>query len=585
MSKRRCVLRASHHAWASDVLIFRDALKRARSAALAVAQTTGEVVTRLITEIAHASLFAGLTVGAVAATGLSAAPARAQTTDTYTFCANEWSTCPFTGTRTVRYGDEGHYVYKSFSGGVACRNDAFGGDPHPSSLSKTCALQTTSSTAVPAPAPAPIDTSAKTYTTCANEWGTCAFSGTKVVRYGDLGHYVTKVFSNGAACRNDSFGGDPHPGSLTKTCALESGSVSTTPAPTPTLMSVSVPVPVPTPVPAAPVPASPAPTGSATRPSYNRGVGFFVLAGKLYDANGKEFRPRGVNKVHWDNPSLGLNNTKANATRWTIDFNQSTAKNLALLQGTSGNAGTIARQNVIIPGNWNGTCKDDPSYLNAIVDTWVAQVSMWKTLEKQMILNIANEWGPGDSTVWRDSYINAIARLRAAGYHATISITAGGCGQDPNSILKWGQAVFNSDPEKNVIFDQHVYGAYQDVAGGAPGQWDDQPDLETHFKALNATGLVVMIGEFGPGRGIGPSPTNIKPERVMQLAEQYGLGWLAWAWDDNNLAQSRSDDTWFGMSVSGSYNSSSDLTIFGRTVVEHPSLGLKVLGKPASIFQ
>ena len=37
-------------------------------------------------------------------------------------------------------------------------------------------------------------------------------------------------------------------------------------------------------------------TGSATRPSYNTGTGFFVLNGKLYDANGKEVRilKRGV---------------------------------------------------------------------------------------------------------------------------------------------------------------------------------------------------------------------------------------------------------------------------------------------------
>jgi hypothetical protein len=38
------------------------------------------------------------------------------------------------------------------------------------------------------------------------------------------------------------------------------------------------------------------------------------------------------------------------------------------------------------------------------------------------------------------------------------------------------------------------------------------------------------------------------------------------------------------MSISGSYDSSADLTEFGRTVVEHPSWGLKTLAKPASIF-
>jgi mannan endo-1,4-beta-mannosidase len=290
--------------------------------------------------------------------------------------------------------------------------------------------------------------------------------------------------------------------------------------------------------------------------------------------------------VHWDNASVGLSAANANATRWTIDFNRRPADNISLLQGSTGSAGTIDKKHVVIPGNWDGTCKDDPTYLTRMVDTWVGQVASWKMLEKSMILNIANEWGPGgDGTVWRDAYLTAIKRIRAAGYHATISITAGGCGQDPNSIVKWGQTLFNADPEKNVIFDQHIYGVYQDSAGGAPGSWDDQPELDAQIKALAATGLVVVLGEFGPGRNIGPSPTMMKPERVVQLAETYGLGWLAWAWDDNNLNGGMSDENSFSMSYSGTYTKSTDLTTFGRTVVEHSKYGLKVLARPATIFQ
>jgi mannan endo-1,4-beta-mannosidase len=145
--------------------------------------------------------------------------------------------------------------------------------------------------------------------------------------------------------------------------------------------------------------------------------------------------------------------------------------------------------------------------------------------------------------------------------------------------------VFDSDPEKNVIFDQHIYGVYRDIAGGDSGSYNNQPDLEPHVKALAATGLVVALGEFGPGRNVGPSPTMIKPERVIELAEKYGLGWLAWAWDDNNLAGGMSDENSFSMSYSGTYTKSSDLTSFGRVVVEDPKLGLKVLAKPASIFK
>jgi hypothetical protein len=319
---------------------------------------------------------------------------------------------------------------------------------------------------------------------------------------------------------------------------------------------------------------------TVTRPSSSLGVGFFVSGGKLYDANGSEFVIRGVNKVHWDNWSQGLDKAHANTVRWTIDFGRSAADNVSLLLGTSGQPvnGTIASQHVVIPGNWDGTCEEDPSYLTAIVDTWVAQMGQWSALERYMILNIANEWGPNNSTVWRDSYITAITRLRAAGWHGTISVTAGGCGQDTHSILTYGQAVFDSDPEKNVIFDQHVYGYYQDTAGGNPGDFTDLTEITTHFAALAATGLVVMIGEFGPGRAIGPSPTNVRPERVMQIAQQNGLGWLAWAWDDG------SDDNWFALSYNGFYDSSADLTIAGKQVVENPTYGLAAVAHPASIF-
>lgn len=35
------------------------------------------------------------------------------------------------------------------------------------------------------------------------------------------------------------------------------------------------------------------------RPSWNTGQGFFVVKNKIYDANGVEFKIRGVNHTHW----------------------------------------------------------------------------------------------------------------------------------------------------------------------------------------------------------------------------------------------------------------------------------------------
>ena len=308
-------------------------------------------------------------------------------------------------------------------------------------------------------------------------------------------------------------------------------------------------------------------SGAVTRPTYNTGKGFFVRDGKLYDPKGVEFRIRGVNKLHWDADSPGLPKTHANTERWVMDFKQPTATNLALMKKT------VDAKIVPMPGNWDGTCKEDTATLNGIVDTWVAQASAWKTYDASMILNIANEWGPS-GVVWRDTYIAAIKRLRDAGYLATISITSGGCGQDNDDLVNYAKAVFDSDPQKNVIFDQHIYGNW---ANGGGATW--QIDLKTALDKLKALNLPIIVGEFGPGRDIGPSPTKITPTDVMKECEARNIGWMAWAWDD---PASGADDAWFALSHEGKYDSSADLTIFGKAVVEDATYGLLKLAKPAT---
>jgi mannan endo-1,4-beta-mannosidase len=298
----------------------------------------------------------------------------------------------------------------------------------------------------------------------------------------------------------------------------------------------------------------------ATRPSYNTGHGLFVLDGKIYDANGVEFNIRGVNKVHHDTGSSGIATSKSNTERIALNFTKTTTYNLGVVNKI------ISNHIVPIPGSWDGTCSEDPTKLTAIVDTWVAQADAWKTLNDQMILNIANEWGPTNSTVWRDSYITAIKRLRDAGYTMPISVTSGGCGQSIVDITNYAQEVFNSDPQKNIIFDVHVYGGTTSA------------NVASNFAALKATGLAIMIGEFGPGRNIGPSPTLLTPGEVITEADKNGLGWLAWGWDDNSSVGA--EDYWFQMSILSGYDypyrGTSDLTIFGRDVVENPVYGLKV---------
>lgn len=409
---------------------------------------------------------------------------------------------------------------------------------------------------------------------------------------------------------------------------------------------------------------------TTARPSYNTGSGFFVANGKLYDANGHEFRIRGVNRAHWDvNSTAGIALSGANTVRWLVDFNRPASVNVGEIQSQG-----IEERTVPIVSNWTATCKSDPDKLAHIVQTWVSQASHWTKLDKYLIVNIANEWGPPNSTTWRDSYIEAIASLRHAGYTGPLLIDSGGCGQDDQDLVEYSQAVFNADPERNVMFALHLYGQTNNLSaqilrvqkgnptvitlassspthpfarrytgsnnswsgigsyqisgargmsqlngtqpasvhvGGMPGAWTvtlaidstNWPDytgggfmvdfrgnyalrIQRLASLSQTTGAVYIVGEFGPGNDVGPSPTTVKPEEIITAAEANGIGWLAWAWDDINLSHCSADDRWFSMTYRcGAYTRPSDLTTFGREVVLSPTHGLRVLARAASVFK
>ena len=298
------------------------------------------------------------------------------------------------------------------------------------------------------------------------------------------------------------------------------------------------------------------------RPQGNNGTGYFVSGSKLYAPHGVEFRIRGVNNNHWDSAGAwtGIPLSGANTSRMFLSFTNTTAYNWNVIQQAALSKGIVP-----IPTNWSTTCIADPAALENAVDAWVAQASTWTQLNSTGLINIANEWGPSNSTVWRDSYVTAIARMRAAGYTSPLVIDSGGCGQDGQDVIKYGAAVLAADPMRNVLFDVHVYGSWHYPATAT---W--MQDYDTTMAQLKATGLPIILGEFGPGKNIGPSPTTITPEHVVATAEANGWGWMPWAWGDNNLAACQADDTGFSMTKNcGKYTGAdtTELTAFGQSMV------------------
>jgi mannan endo-1,4-beta-mannosidase len=306
------------------------------------------------------------------------------------------------------------------------------------------------------------------------------------------------------------------------------------------------------------------------RPAYNTGHGLFVRNGKLYDSNGIEFRIRGVDLCHYDSTrhsGPGIARSNANAVRVALWLSSvPTSTYVSTLQTYISDREVAIPTMFVVPGTRTRLSGDQSTAdLAATVDNWVANFHYYAPLQHHLIINVANEWGPRDSATWAAAYESAIARLRAAGYSAPIMIDSGGWGQDTGDLLSYAQKVFNSDPQKNVIFSFHAYHA-------VGGVWTPAAlsafALQLH--ALSAsTGMVFVFGEFGPGRDIGPSPTLLTPQQVIGAAEAAGIGWLGWAWDDNDLANGASNDHGFSMTFDGPgmYTSPSDLTTYGKEMV------------------
>jgi hypothetical protein len=215
----------------------------------------------------------------------------------------------------------------------------------------------------------------------------------------------------------------------------------------------------------------------ASRPSNNTGTGLFVSNGRLYDPSGNEFRIRGVDRDHYDsNSSAGIAASGANAARIFVETNYGAS--VAALANIVQTQHIDQKEVPIVTSPYTSTgtvtsCDTTTATFNSVVASWVAAASSWTPLNHSMIVNIANEWGPSNSSAWATAYEGAIAQMRAAGYLGTLLIDTGGCGQDEADLTNYAAQVLAADPQKNVIFAYHLYGGtsnYQAPIASASGQ-------------------------------------------------------------------------------------------------------------------
>ena len=313
------------------------------------------------------------------------------------------------------------------------------------------------------------------------------------------------------------------------------------------------------------------------RPEYNTGKGFFVLDGKLYDSSGTEFIPIGANTaVFWQSETsamksfpdmkkagancariVSVTNDASNSWSWQSNFTKQKACVKACVD------------NKIIPilefhdvtcGNGYETDAENKN-LKRVVDYWCSAnlVQLCKDYEKYLIVNVANEWGPANS-LYRDGYKKAITAMRTAGIKNTILIDAGGCGQNPTTLINFAQELLDFDPEKNILFAIHFYGLWM-TKEKTKQVW--QYYVEDYLQKFKDKKIPVMVGEFG-WTGAPDNFTLYDPKTIIAESNKHGIGWLFWAWNSNP------DEIHYDIvaDYSKGYTTEADLTEHGKYIVQ-----------------
>jgi hypothetical protein len=324
--------------------------------------------------------------------------------------------------------------------------------------------------------------------------------------------------------------------------------------------------------------------GAVSRPAYNKSTGFFTLDGKLYDANGNEFIPRGVNNGHvWHDHSgqtLALDsldniaNFGFNSVRivWEVDFlGQNT--NDAMLEQIIQRTIDLKMVPMVEIHDFTGST-DTQALLNQGVQWWIDRADLWSKYEKYLLLNIANEFGDwdmaytGDRQIFPDVYKEAITRLRNAGIDNTLVIDPFDWGKDYTMIRDFGKEIYNHDPQKNVVFDLHFY--------NGPGTSEEQ--ITDAIESITGQDLPLLIGEFAhmhhaPWRGQG-AVDDVKEQHIMAEAEKYGVGYYPWAWISGELS----------VALDWEADSKEELTPWGKNLVFDNTNSIANTSELATIF-
>ncbi|MEU0598982.1 cellulase family glycosylhydrolase [Streptomyces sp. NPDC006393] len=258
-------------------------------------------------------------------------------------------------------------------------------------------------------------------------------------------------------------------------------------------------------------------------------AGFQVRDGRLLDANGADFVLRGVNHAHtWyssrtdqalkDIKAKGANSVRvvlSTGDQWTRN---DTADVTHVIDQCKQNRLVCVLEAHDTTGNGEAGAAVP---LSKAVDYWLSIKDALAGQEKYVIVDIGNEpYGNAGYGTWTNDTETAIARLRAGGIDHTLMVDAPNWGQDWSFTMRDNAAgVFAADPDRNTVFDIHMYGVYDTAA--------EVTDYLDHFVSAN---LPVVVGEFGNMHSDG----DPDEDAIMSTAQSLGIGYLGWSWSGNS---------------------------------------------------
>lgn len=266
-------------------------------------------------------------------------------------------------------------------------------------------------------------------------------------------------------------------------------------------------------------------------------TGFYVSGRSLKDANGNNFYPRGVNNPHiwFDSQAYNvLSNLAARRTNC-----------IRIVWGRGGSASRLDQilqrckdlKMVPMVEIHDGTGSDNANelILNAQYYARTDVANVLKKHQRYVLINITNEWGSYYKSAydWKEAYKQPINIIRNAGIVTTLVIDGPNWGQAYSPGVQYGQELLNYDRNHNLLFSVHMYGSY-----------NGSTSVNDAMRAYYNANLPLVIGEFGYDYNSGNNNLGCRVDhrKVMQYANQYGYGYIAWSTQGND-----SSNAWLDM--------------------------------------